>query len=95
MAESINVTDAQLRTAYSANMDSFRMPERTHVQHILVMTQGKLEGLGEGERRHRGKMRVRERRGEIEDEMRGEIRARRCYLVFTFLAFLLAKHRAE
>lgn len=36
--KSINVTDAQLRAAYSANMDNFRTPERVHVRHILVKT---------------------------------------------------------
>jgi peptidyl-prolyl cis-trans isomerase D len=36
--ESINVTDAQLRAAYSANMDNFRTPERVHARHILVKT---------------------------------------------------------
>jgi len=41
IAESINISEAQLRAAYSANMDNFRMPERVHVRHILVMTQGK------------------------------------------------------
>jgi peptidyl-prolyl cis-trans isomerase D len=41
VAESINISDAQLHAAYSANMDNFRTPERVHVRHILVMTQGK------------------------------------------------------
>ena len=35
---SIAVSDAQLRAAYSANMDNFRMPERVKVRHILVKT---------------------------------------------------------
>ena len=35
------VTDAQLHAAYSQSMDNFRMPERIHVRHILVSTQGK------------------------------------------------------
>ena len=38
---SIQVTDAQLRAAYSASMDSFRTPDRVHVRHILIKTQGK------------------------------------------------------
>jgi peptidyl-prolyl cis-trans isomerase D len=37
----MNVTDAQLHAAYSASMDNFRMPERIHVRHILVSTEGK------------------------------------------------------
>lgn len=36
--KTINITDAQLRAAYSQNMDSFRTPERIHVRHILVKT---------------------------------------------------------
>jgi peptidyl-prolyl cis-trans isomerase D len=36
--KSINITDAQLRAAYSANMDNFRTPERVHVRHILIKT---------------------------------------------------------
>jgi peptidyl-prolyl cis-trans isomerase D len=35
---SMAVSDAQLRAAYSSNMDSFRSPERVHVRHILVDT---------------------------------------------------------
>ncbi len=41
MAQSMTVTDAQLRTAYASSMDSFRTPERVKVRHILLMTQGK------------------------------------------------------
>jgi peptidyl-prolyl cis-trans isomerase D len=37
----IALTDQQLRAAYSAAMDNFRMPERVHVRHILVSTDGK------------------------------------------------------
>ncbi|MBZ5601570.1 MAG: peptidyl-prolyl cis-trans isomerase, partial [Acidobacteriia bacterium] len=36
--KSINVTDAQLRAAYAANMDNFRNPERVHARHILIKT---------------------------------------------------------
>ena len=43
MAESMNVTDAQLRAAYASSMDSFRTPERVKVRHILLMTQGKTD----------------------------------------------------
>ena len=43
MAESITVTDAQLRAAYATSMDSFRTPERVKVRHILLMTQGKTD----------------------------------------------------
>lgn len=41
MAESMTVTDAQLRNAYASSMDSFRSPERVKARHILLMTQGK------------------------------------------------------
>jgi len=41
MAQSMTVTDAQLRAAYASSMDSFRTPERVKVRHILLMTQGK------------------------------------------------------
>ncbi len=41
IAESMTVTDAQLRSAYASSMDSFRSPERVKVRHILLMTQGK------------------------------------------------------
>src|SRR5262249_10130952 len=37
----IQVNDAQLRSAYAGNMDSFRMPERVHVHHILLKTDGR------------------------------------------------------
>jgi peptidyl-prolyl cis-trans isomerase D len=39
--DSLVISDAQLRAAYSANMDNFRMPERVKVRHILVKTTGK------------------------------------------------------
>ena len=41
VAATMTVTDAQLHAAYSASMDNFRMPERIHVRHILVSTEGK------------------------------------------------------
>jgi len=37
----IAITDAQLRQAYAASMDNFRMPERVHARHILLKTEGK------------------------------------------------------
>lgn len=40
---SLVVSDAQLRAAYSASMDNFRMPERVKVRHILLKTTGKSE----------------------------------------------------
>ena len=41
VAATMNITDAQLRAEYTKSMDNFRMPERIHVRHILVSTQGK------------------------------------------------------
>jgi peptidyl-prolyl cis-trans isomerase D len=41
VAATMNVTDAQLHQAYQSSMDNFRMPERIHVRHILVSTEGK------------------------------------------------------
>jgi peptidyl-prolyl cis-trans isomerase D len=41
VAATINVTDEQLRTAYSNALDNFRMPERVHARHILLKTEGK------------------------------------------------------
>jgi peptidyl-prolyl cis-trans isomerase D len=41
MAQTMAITDAQLRSAYSSSMDSFRFPERVKARHILLMTQGK------------------------------------------------------
>ena len=38
---SLTVSDAQLRAAYAANMDNFRMGERVHVRHILIKTADK------------------------------------------------------
>lgn len=39
--QGMTVTDAQLRAAYSANMDNFRTPERVHLRHILFKTTDK------------------------------------------------------
>jgi peptidyl-prolyl cis-trans isomerase D len=39
--QSLNPTDAQLLLAYNQNQANFRLPERVHVRHILLMTQGK------------------------------------------------------
>ncbi|HEX4770193.1 MAG TPA: peptidyl-prolyl cis-trans isomerase [Bryobacteraceae bacterium] len=36
-----NVTEAQLRQAYQDNHDSYLIPERVRVRHILIKTQGK------------------------------------------------------
>ncbi len=41
VAASMTLTDEQLRAEYSKSMDNFRMPERIHVRHILVSTEGK------------------------------------------------------
>ena len=41
VAATINVTDEQLRAAYSGAQDNFRMPERAHARHILLKTEGK------------------------------------------------------
>ena len=37
----IQLSDEQLRAAYSGNLENFRMPERIHVRHILIQTEGK------------------------------------------------------
>ena len=37
----IAITEQQMRAAYSGSMDNFRMPERIHVRHILIGTEGK------------------------------------------------------
>jgi peptidyl-prolyl cis-trans isomerase D len=37
----ISLTDAQLRAAYAGALDNFRSPEKIHVRHILIKTQGK------------------------------------------------------
>ena len=41
VAATINVTDDQLRAAYSGALDNFRMPERVHARHILLKTDKK------------------------------------------------------
>jgi peptidyl-prolyl cis-trans isomerase D len=37
----IQLTDQQLRKAYAEFLDNFRTPERIHVRHILISTEGK------------------------------------------------------
>ncbi len=37
----LNPTDAELQMAYNQNAAAFRVPERVHERHILLMTQGK------------------------------------------------------
>jgi len=37
----MKLSDADLRAAYAANMDNFRMGERVHVRHILIKTTDK------------------------------------------------------
>lgn len=41
IADTIDVSDAQLHAAYNAGIDSFRTPERVQVRHILLTTTGK------------------------------------------------------
>jgi peptidyl-prolyl cis-trans isomerase D len=41
LEQTMVIPDAELRAAYSASMDNFRMPERVKAQHILIKTQGK------------------------------------------------------
>lgn len=41
IAATMTVTDEQLHQAYTQSMDNFRTPERIHVRHILVSTEGK------------------------------------------------------
>jgi peptidyl-prolyl cis-trans isomerase D len=38
VAQSVQISDAQLRAAYSASMDNFRVPERVRARHILLKT---------------------------------------------------------
>lgn len=39
--QSAQVSDNQIRQEYQDNMDSYRLPERVQVRHILIKTQGK------------------------------------------------------
>ncbi len=39
--QTLQVSDADLHSAYAASMDNFRMPERVKARHILIKTQGK------------------------------------------------------
>src|SRR5438270_6296621 len=39
--QSAKVSDAELQKTYNENMDSYRIPERVKVRHILIKTQGK------------------------------------------------------
>jgi peptidyl-prolyl cis-trans isomerase D len=41
LEQSMVVPDAELKAAYNASMDNFRMPDRVKAQHILIKTQGK------------------------------------------------------
>ncbi len=41
VANSIQISDAELRNWYGSHVDQFRTPERVHVRHILLMTKGK------------------------------------------------------
>jgi len=43
VAQSVQVSDAQLRAAYSGSMDNFRVPERVHARHILIKTVDKTD----------------------------------------------------
>jgi peptidyl-prolyl cis-trans isomerase D len=40
VAESIQLSDTQLRNWYGSHVDQFRTPERVHVRHILLKTTG-------------------------------------------------------
>ena len=40
VADSIQISDAQLRNYYASHLDQFRVPERVHVRHILLKTTG-------------------------------------------------------
>jgi peptidyl-prolyl cis-trans isomerase D len=41
LEQTMIVPDAELRAAYNASLDNFRMPDRVKAQHILIKTQGK------------------------------------------------------
>ncbi len=41
LEQTMVIPDAELRAAYNASMDNFRMPDRVKAQHILIKTQGK------------------------------------------------------
>jgi peptidyl-prolyl cis-trans isomerase D len=41
LEQTMVIPDVELRAAYSASMDNFRMPDRVKAQHILIKTQGK------------------------------------------------------
>jgi peptidyl-prolyl cis-trans isomerase D len=43
LEKTITVSDAQLHQAYSDSLDNFRTPERIHVRHILLKTDGKTD----------------------------------------------------
>jgi peptidyl-prolyl cis-trans isomerase D len=44
LEQTVNPTDAELLAAYNQNQANFRLPERVHARHILLMTQGKPAG---------------------------------------------------
>jgi peptidyl-prolyl cis-trans isomerase D len=44
IGQTLNPTDAELQAAYTQNQANFRLPERIHERHILLMTQGKPAG---------------------------------------------------
>ena len=41
VAETIQVTDAQIQDYYNAHKDEYRTPERVHARHILLSTANK------------------------------------------------------
>jgi len=41
LEQTMVIPDTELRAAYNASMDNFRMPDRVKAQHILIKTQGK------------------------------------------------------
>lgn len=41
IAETIQVSDAQVQSYYNAHLDQYRTPERVHARHILLKTTGK------------------------------------------------------